>query len=367
MKEFPTCKHFSKCSGCSHSLNDTAPSIWKRIENFMQRPIPLISENSPGWRLRAKLAIRKSKDGTPALGLFERGTHTLAAIPHCQAHHPAINRAATLLAEEMRHLQIDPYDEKKQTGSLRYAQFFVCRETMRVQLTIITREKKDAKRLSERLWEADSSLWHSIWINVQTSRGNNILGPEWHHCYGELFLHQRIGRVQIAFHPASFSQAHLSLFDQLLKRVETWVKPGSKLLEIYAGAGAISLHLAPHLAFATLIEENPYSYISYQNSSPNSAFKYVQGDAKEAIAYLQDADLILLDPPRKGVDRELLSAIKEVEEKKLIYISCNFDSFERDAKELMDGGWILEDAVGYWLFPGANHIELATSWKKESG
>ncbi len=358
-----TCAHFLECSGCAHHLDAKEPALWRRVKDFFDRPIPLILENRSGWRMRARLAIRKNGLGSGALGLFRRNSHDLIEIPNCLAHHPAINRAAAFVQKEMGRLQIEPYDEVRQTGSLRYAQFFVCRESGLVQLSLVSQEKRAAELLAERLW-SQRDLWHSIWVNLNTSKSNAILGSEWICLFGDPFLRQRIGKSQIAFHPASFSQAHLSLFDKLLEKVESWVEPNTRLLEVYAGAGAISLHLAPRLSSSVLVEENPYSHLSYLESGAPCSFSYHLGDAKEAVSFLDKADLILLDPPRKGVDPQLLEALAAADKKQLIYISCSFDSFERDAKQLMASGWELQDASGYWLFPGADHIELATYWKK---
>jgi len=357
------CEHFGRCSGCVYPLSFEEPLVWQRVKQFLNASIPLISENRPGWRMRAKLAIRKDFSGVPTLGLFRKNSHELLEIARCEAHHPSINRAAALLKSEMGHLQIELYDEIRQTGSLRYAQFFVCRESGLVQLTLVSRERRSAELLAERL-SRHESIWHSIWINLHTSKNNAIFGDEWVHWGGELFLRQKIGLASLAFHPAAFSQAHLSLFDKLLERVMSWVKPGTKLLEVYAGAGAISLHLAKKLVSAVLVEENPYAHLSYQASGMNPSFHYHVGDAKEAIPYLKQASLILLDPPRKGIDPELLKALLSAQEKELIYISCSFESFERDARQLLASGWMLQDAAGYWLFPGADHIEMATHWSR---
>lgn len=357
------CEHFGPCSGCAHPLSCPEPLVRQRVTQFLGRQVPLISENRPGWRMRAKLAIRRDSQGAPALGLFRKNSHDLLEIPHCQAHHPSINRAAALLEDEMKRLEIEPYDESRQTGSLRYAQFSVCRASGRVQLTLISRERQAAELLARRLWSR-AFLWHSIWINIHTAESNAILGNEWIHSQGDPFLCQQIGRAKVAFHPAAFSQAHLSLFDKLLERVSSWVKPGTKLLEVYAGAGAIALHLAEQLSSAQLVEENPYAHLSYQASSPPPSFSYHIGDAREAASYLEEASLILLDPPRKGIDPQLLKALHAAQDKELIYISCSFDSFERDARELLASGWKLQDAAGYWLFPGADHIEMATHWSR---
>src|SRR5690606_101497 len=145
------------------------------------------------------------------------------------AHHPSINRAAALIKREIEHLGIEPYDEIRQTGSLRYAQFFVCRKSGLVQLALVSRKREAAELLAERL-SRTSGLWHSIWINLHTKATNAILGSEWICHSGETFLRQRIGRTDIAFHPASFSQAHLSLFDKMLEKIESWVRPNVRLL-----------------------------------------------------------------------------------------------------------------------------------------
>jgi len=120
-------------------LDATRPDIWERVTHFFGFPVPLLSENKTSWRTRAKLAIRRGSRGLPALGLFRRKSHDLVEIPSCVAHHPSINRAAALIQREMAHLLIEPYDEVRQTGSLRYAQFFVCRESNLVQLSLVSR------------------------------------------------------------------------------------------------------------------------------------------------------------------------------------------------------------------------------------
>ncbi len=170
---------------------------------------------------------------------------------------------------------------------------------------------------------------------------------------------QRIGRASVQFHPGAFSQAHLGLFDRILEIIEAWTPQGARLLEIYAGTGGISLHLAPHLKSAVLIEDNPYAALSFSASSPSDSFRYIQGDAKIAQEHIPEADLIVVDPPRKGLDPALLESLCKTDRKTLIYISCDFNSFERDAKRLLEANWRIEDAKAFWLFPGTDHIELA--------
>jgi 23S rRNA (uracil1939-C5)-methyltransferase len=360
MKEFSTC---SICSGCP--VSGDFPAIWPAICSFLGRPVPLIQGERVGSRLKGKLAIRGTS-ASPRLGLFREGSHEVIDIPDCPSHHPAINAAAKRIREEIAALLIEPYDEATQRGSLRYAQFFVSRENGKVQLVLVSRSLNEAQNLAEALWKRND-LWHSIWINIQPDPTNQILGKEWHHCCGEPFLWQRMGRAQIALHPGAFSQANLPLFDRMLDRIEEWVPQGAHLLEVYAGAGGISLHLASRLASAVLVENNPYAALSYRESAKEPAFRYIQAEAKEAAALIDEADCILVDPPRKGLDRKILEGLKSAKGKTLIYISCAFKSFQSDAKELLEAGWQIDDAALYWLFPGTDHVEIAAKWKKNLG
>ena len=338
------------------------PPSFSSICSFFKKALPLIQGPRTGWRLKAKLAIRGTA-ASPIIGLFRPGSHEAIDLPICPDHHPAIDEGAALLRQKISALGIAPYDEIRQTGILRYAQFFVSRETGKIQLVLVAREKKSALELADAL--SKSSMWHSIWINIHKGADNKIFGNEWVLYMGEPFLVQNMGRARVSFHPAAFAQANLVLFDRILEKLDQWVPKSSRLIEIYAGVGGISLHLKSHLQSAVLIEDNPFAYLSFMNSwAKDPIFRYIQADAKAAIPYLDEGDCILVDPPRKGLDPELLEALGRLKNQVLIYISCSFQSFQRDAAILQKDGWVIEDQAVYWLFPGTDHVELVVKWKK---
>ncbi len=362
MKQFSTCHN---CSGCSLGLEIKEPPSYPEICAFLKRKAPLITGERTGWRMKAKLAVR-GKPSAPLIGLFREGTHDVVDMAGCLANHPSINQAVELLRESIVRQQVMPYSESQNKGDLKYAQFFVCRETGQVQISLVAREKKSMEKLAQDLW-AHSQMWHSVWINIQPQPTNQILGNEWHHCLGKKWIMQKTGRCKAAFHPGSFAQANLVLFDRVLENIERWLPENARLLEIYAGTGAISLHLANHWQSALLIEENPYAHLSFQETTGYleglKPIRYVQEDAKRAVAYLNEADCIIVDPPRKGLDPGLLEELQRLESKTLIYISCSFKSFQRDSLQLLASGWTIEDATLFWLFPGTDHIEIVTKWR----
>ncbi len=303
-----------------------------------------------GWRTKAKLAIRGGFKN-PKIGLFRSGTHDVEPIPDCLAHHPSINRAVRVLEEAIREEKIFIYDEKK--GILRYVQCFVDLATEKVQLSLIVQSNDPSLgRLCTNLLKSD--LWHSIWINVQSQKTNAILGSEWIHVWGEKFLWQELCGQKFPFHPGAFSQAHWTLFEQLAKQVVEWVPNGSKLIEIYAGVGAMGILASSKALSIDFVENNPYSHLSFLEMNDSASYHF--GDAKSAIPLLESADCVILDPPRKGIDPVLLESLKSFKGT-LIYASCDFQSFSRDAKILLESGWSLQKGKGYLLFPGTNHVE----------
>jgi len=360
MKDFSTCLN---CSGCSLGFEREIPPSYSSICDFLGRTVPLIVGDKTGWRMKAKLAIRGTSDA-PLIGLFREGTHEVVDTSDCPANHPSINEAVKILREAIIQQRVTPYNEAQRSGDLRYAQFFVCRESGQVQLVLVCREKEAIEKLAQVLWNG-SNRWHSIWINVQPSSTNQILGNEWHHCFGEAWMWQKMGRCKAAFHPGAFAQANLSLFDRILEKTEEWTPENVRLLEVYAGVGAISLHLAALWQSACLIEENPYAYLSFQQTVSKqrlNPIQYIQADAAKAGDYFEEAELILVDPPRKGLEPALLESLQSAKAKTLIYISCSFKSFQRDARQLLSSGWVIQDSALYWLFPGTDHVEIVTKW-----
>jgi tRNA/tmRNA/rRNA uracil-C5-methylase (TrmA/RlmC/RlmD family) len=347
------------------------PPILKQVLSFFQKnniPFNLITDGFESTRLKAKLAVRKSAK----IGLFKKGTHEVIDIPNCLVHHPSINQAVLFLRQKILEENIPLYAEASTTPSLRYIQLFVDRKTNLIQLTLVlngSATTPEFDRFCNSLLSQD--LWHSIWINFNISAQNQIFGPTWNLFWGETFLWQTLKNTEIAFHPASFSQIHLNLFEQMLETIESWIPEKTRLLELYAGVGAIGLSLAHKCERLVLVENNPFSKLSFEAS-----LKKLSAALQKSISYyaldasktdLSDSSTILVDPPRKGLDPHLLNALSQVTNKQLIYVSCSFERFERDCKALLHSGWKLKEAKGYLLFPGTNSIETVALLEKESG
>jgi len=368
------CPH-ADCPGCSYD-REKIPSVYTELKEFFRGKgnFPLITGELIHWRMRAKLAVRREK-GKTRIGLFEKGTHKVIEIPRCISHHPSINFAVEIVKKALLSEKIEGYDDAGR-GFLRYIQCVVSNLTGKVQLVLVCNisqdrrwGKKEEKFLSLIL---KNKLFHSIWINHQTQKTNRIFSDNWSLIQGDEFIWQMIAGHKYAFHPAAFSQAHLSLYGKLLKDLAKAVDKRAHILELYCGVGVIGLHLSKFAKKVVMVENNPFSEKSFHQS-----VKKLNPTAKKKIQYrLNDAasavnehfDHLIFDPPRKGVEKELLKKVlswKSVQ--KIIYVSCNVNSFMKDAAILEKGGYKTTSGRAYLLFPGSNDIEILAVFEKKSG
>jgi 23S rRNA (uracil1939-C5)-methyltransferase len=366
------CSYFPTCSGCEIQGNVLSPPILDEIKKyFASHPFSFHTDAVEGWRSRAKLAVRGTST-SPQIGLFKRGTHDVIPIPDCPIHHPSINQAVHTIRNWMIAEQIAPYDEKSHTGFLRYLQCVVERKTGKVQLTLVVNTQMLSTTDLEKLKVLEKQTdWHSIWINFQPDSTNRIFGDEWQLISGEPVIWETLAGTSICFHPACFAQAHLNLFEKILLSIKKSVKPNQKIVEFYAGVGVIGLTLADTLTSLVCTEITPFAQACFELAKkqlPVEQQKKVHSKiaaSNEGISLLHDADVIIVDPPRKGLDPTLLQAILEnTSATQLVYLSCGFRSFKHDAEKLLAAGWHITKAEGYLLFPGTDHVETLVIFEK---
>lgn len=367
------CPHFGSCSGCTLGDASLLPPIALEISATLEfRGIPLRywQGQSERWRCRAKLAVRQRK-GKVVLGLFEQGTHRVIPIPHCCAHFPEINEAVAALSVWMEEEGIRAYDERTQDGELRYVQLAVERSTRRVQLALVISEALEAradvwmKRVARLKEMSKASFWHSIWFNENRDKGNAIFGSRWQLAEGAPYLWEEMRGTKIAFTPACFGQANLDLFESILDQIALKAPEGSSVVEYYAGVGLIGLTLASSSQRVFCCEINPHAercFLAARDLLPKemaSRLSFFTGEGGNHLSLLEDADVVVVDPPRKGLDPQLITALRDATRvQRVIYVSCCWPSLWRDLEQLSQGGWQLQEAHAFLLFPGTNHMEI---------
>ncbi len=379
MTEFSTgltCDYFPLCSGCEDQQNVYTPPIWVELKSFFNAldsslEVSLVAGEIVGWRTRSKLAVRGSYL-QPAVGLFKRNTHEVIPIPTCPLHHPSINKAYAQILRQITSSKIAPYDEQTGQGLLRYLQFSVELKTRNVQLVVVVNRlgtDGEIEKFVKQLYNEKGFC--SIWLNFQPHSTNLIFGEKWKHCLGEPYIWQRIGEVEFALHPACFIQAHLSLFEKLLLEVREKILPDQVVLDLYAGVGVIGLNVAAKSRRVICVENNPFAEECFHLSRLKLPFNvqkkvsFQQLAVENCSTLIGEAGVMIIDPPRKGLEPSTLDQIIATPSlKQLIYVSCGPLSFQRDCKKLLKNGWKIESAKGYLLFPGSNHVEILCVFKR---
>lgn len=375
------CVHFSSCSGCFLEDAVHIPPILEEAKLWFREngisDFNLRAGLVTGWRTRAKLAVRGSSQD-PRIGLYKAGSHEVIDIPRCQVHHPAINRAVELLKALIRQNHLTIYEENGKKGDLRYLQFTVERASGRVHVTFVLNVSPSNpsalalwREALEKLWADKTMRWHSFSINFNTRHDNVIFGPTWELWFGDFLIWESFLGVEACFQPSSFAQANPDQFEDLLKTIDSWVPAGANVVEYYAGGGVIGLTLAAKSKSVRCCEINPLAQACFEESqkklSPSVAEKisWACGPSAKYVEWLNDAEIVVIDPPRKGVEAKFLACLKSISHPvQLVYVSCGWHSFKNDATALIQAGWLLRKAEGHLFFPGSNHIETVALFEK---
>lgn len=343
--------------------NEKSAQTFDELKFFLEsvgykKNFELQAVNPKGFRLKAKLAVR----GTccdPCIGLFKEGTHDIIDKQGCYLHHPVINRCIEHVKTLVKELRIAPYDEKAHRGILRYLQCLV-NDLDQLQVVLVASEIDESiKQLAKRLSFDLKAV--SIWINVQNQVTNTIFSEHFELVCNEKWLSYHLFEKRIVFHPGSFCQANLTAFSVLLKDVENYLTKTSKALDLYAGVGLFGLVFEKYFDHIVFAETNHFSYEAYLENQKAFSFSkgtYFVDDAKKVLKQHLDADVVFVDPPRKGLEKSIKPDLACLQKgAKLFYISCGAKSLMRDLKELFELGFSLEFAKSYQFFPGSAELE----------
>ena len=372
------CPHRPPCPGCPR-FGDTSPpvaaqSALRKLAAAAGLPAPPI-HTSPGLghRHRARLAVR-GRAKSPKIGLFQAGSHRIADTPRCGVHHPKINETIEVLKRAIRKTGIAPYADKPHVGALRYVQVVVERSTERVQVVLVGNgHSKEVLGDLPAVFESElGDRLQGLFFNAQPERSNAILGPNMTHISGKATVTESLGGVEVHFPPGAFGQNHLPLYQQAVDRIATLVPDGLDLAEAYCGVGSIGLGLLGRARSMRFNERSGDGLaglslgLSARPESERARATIFEGAAGERLDAVQGADLVLVDPPRKGLDAALLDELVANPPKRLIYLACGLPALLAEIPRLESGGLRLRGVEAFDFFPFTEHVETLV-WLDRDG
>jgi 23S rRNA (uracil1939-C5)-methyltransferase len=371
------CPHRPPCPGCPRfGESDIAPAARGILAELALAhglsEVSVVSGATAGFRLRARLAIR-GRRGSPKVGLFEADTHRVVHIPNCSVHHPLINRVAAVVRRAIVETQLTCYSDKAHLGLARYLQVVVERSSQTAQVLLVANSITSAPLADclDLIRERLGDELHSLWFNSNVEPSNAILGREFYKWCGPTSVAERFGGAAVHYPPGAFGQSNLEIAQLIIAEVGAQIPDGATVAEFYAGVGALGLSVLSRVAKIRMNEINPSSLqglelgIGELSPSDKAKVSVVRGAAGEAGLMAAGAHVVIADPPRKGLDSQLVEYLSADPPDRFIYVSCGLESLRNDAARLVSRGTLRLSALkAFNLLPFTNHVETVARFER---
>ena len=380
----PPCSIVGQCGGCQIQQIDYQKQLdykTQLVKDNMERIgkikdvliHPTIGMQQP-WNYRNKAQFPVGKEEGATIGFYAKGSHRIIETDTCLIQHNDNNGINKVIRQFINEFKIPIYDEKKHKGLLRHIITRVGFSTneMMVAMVINGESIPHQEELISRLKDYNENIV-SIYLNINKNRTNVILGKVNKLIYGKKYITDYIGDIKFEISPLSFFQVNpiqtKILYEKALEYAD--LQGNEIVYDAYCGIGSISLFLAQKakkVIGVEIVEEaiEDAKRNAKLNNIENAEF-YV-GQAEKVIPILyqqgQSADVIVVDPPRKGCDQKLLDTIVQMKPKRVVYVSCNPSTLARDLNYLEKNGYKAIEIQPVDMFPHTMHVECVVGIQK---
>lgn len=379
------CTVFRQCGGCCwrHISYEAELGVkWQHVKDTFQRiggiafdPQPIRgSQRIDGYRNKGQFPVGVGPDGRAVAGFYAKRSHRIVPCTQCLLQPDIFNRIVGWVLDFLNQNQIPPYDEQSHTGLVRHIYLREAEATGQVMLCLVCREPRlpKEKPFVEGISQAFPQV-QSIVINHNPDKSNVILGKSCRTIYGTDYITDILCGVQVRISPLSFYQVNKAqaerLYEQAIDYAE--LKPEDLLLDLYCGIGTIGLSAVQQVKTLIGVEIIPQAVENAQENARLNGFenaRFLCDDCKGAVRRLEQEglrpDVILVDPPRKGCDNEVIESIVRFSPERLVMISCNPATAARDCKRLEELGYQVMEYMPFDLFPRTNAVECVVKLRK---
>lgn len=389
----PACDCARQCGGCQiQHCSYEKQLAWKekkvrdclqRIGGFEEIPMePVMGMDEPyHYRNKAQYPVGYDKEGNLVAGFYAGRTHSIIPNTDCAIQHPANHMILETILAFMKQYDISAYEEKKHTGLVRHILTRVGKYTGEVMVCLIINGNKlpHQDKLVEMLLQCpfDYKI-KSICLNINKEKTNRILGEKVVPIYGQTYIEDRIGNITYRISPLSFYQVNpeqtQKLYGTALEYAD--LKGDEVVWDLYCGIGTISLFLAQKAARVCGVEIVPQAIEDARENARRNGFtnaEFFVGAAEDVVPeqYEQSggslrADVVTLDPPRKGCDEKLLRTVVQMEPERIVYVSCDPATLARDLKYLCGEGYELKRVRACDMFGHSSHVETVACLQRKS-
>ncbi|HSY39236.1 MAG TPA: 23S rRNA (uracil(1939)-C(5))-methyltransferase RlmD [Polyangia bacterium] len=381
----PACPAFGACGGCllQHLAYD-AQLEWKRtrvaralaehpalagvkVDACVASPRPL------GYRNRSKLVVARREEGRPddglVLGAFAPRSHDVIDLAGCRIAEPPLDETAAVLRSLLDGAGVRAYHERTLTGDLRHVVLRANHEGRVLAVWIVARPLPDGVALARRFRAARPEVIGVV-EHENRSRGNAIFsdaeGDNERLLDGAGEIEDQIdvaGRtVRLTLAPGAFFQANREVAALAYAAISQAlaIQPTERVVDAYCGVGGIALTLAPAAAEVIGIESHAGAVAGATASAALNGIanaRFVAGDAAQVLSQIERADVLVLNPPRKGCAPELLAEVARLAPRAIAYLSCDPETLARDLALLATHGHRARAVTPFDMLPHTPHIE----------
>ena len=345
-----------------NTLNGT-PIIMESILR-MEKPVH--------YRNKAQFPVGYDKDGNLVAGFYAGRTHSIIPQTDCLIQHECNKQIVETVLEFMKKYKVTAYDEKKNKGIVRHILTRVGKTTGEVMVCLVINAKKlpHPEEFVEMIRNCGINLEiKSITVNINREKTNVILGEKIETLYGHSYIEDYIGDIKYRISPLSFYQVNPEQTKKLYQTALEFadIKESEVVWDLYCGIGTISLFMAQTAAKVCGVEIVPQAIEdAKQNAELNHMIntEFFVGAAEDVVPKQYEksggklrADVVTLDPPRKGCDEKLLETVVKMAPSRIVYVSCDPGTLARDVKVLVERGYEVKRVRACDMFGGSFHVE----------
>lgn len=371
----PICEHFTECGGCNlmhmnyqmqldfkkHRTKETLRKLG-RIDTVVNETVGMV--NPYYYRNKAVIPFGE-ENGKMIAGLYKNRTHDIIDMKKCYIIPKVTTDIVKFLKNIFVELSIPAYNEETGLGVIRNVIIRSSNKYDDISITLVTAVPKLPKKeivIKKIISKFEKVI--SIIQNYNPDKTNVVLGKKSKILYGEDFIVDEINDVKFKISHRSFYQVNPAQTEELYKKAIQYaeVDEDYTVIDAFCGIGTIGLSVASQVKEVLGVEVIKQSVEdAKENASVNGIHNatFVAGKAEQVIHTWKDknVDVLFVDPPRKGVDKEFLEAVVAMKIPKIVYISCNVSTLARDMNFLQANNYEVLEVTPFDMFPQTSHIE----------
>ena len=370
----PICPLFGKCGGCQimhmdyqgqlYQKTQRVVDAFQRIGKFNDIEIsPCVASPAPlHYRNKVQAPIKQGHDGI-RIGFYARSSHELVDVDscyiHCELGQQVYESAASLLKES----GVLAYDWKSGKGELRHLIIRTAVNQNEALVVIVTRGKASDSliRVAQEICAQNPEV-KGVIQNINPSPHNVVLGRKFELLAGDAYIEEEILDLKFRISAASFFQVNPLQARQLYQQVIDWadLKGTETVLDAYCGVGTLSLFLASSAKKVIGVECVSQAIEDAERNAALNGIENVSFVCAEVEKWIQSADqadLVVLNPPRKGCDPAMIEALGNMQSPKILYVSCDPATLARDLAGLKGFGYRIDTVQPFDMFPQTAHVE----------